>query len=578
MGVMQLIGKKITDWKLLEPNRLITLGVATFIGLYCLAPLFLLVWDSFKHVGVGEIADFSLNFTLDNYIRAYANPRTYTMLANSLGLAFGAIIIGFFFGAAIAFLVERTNTPLRSIAYGIMFVPIIMPGSLEAIAWILLFSPKIGILNKAWFLLGFTEPLFDPYTLTAMFWVEGIGMAPLIFIFLGAAFRNMDPALEEAAYMAGAGRVATLFRITFRLLTPAVAGVLLLRFIRGLESFEVPLIMGLPNGILVFSTNIFVNLRERFPPDYGLGFTYSIILAVIALIGLFLYQRATRGEQKFAAITGKGYRPRMFNLGKWKWAGAGFIFLYLTVAVLLPFGILIWVSFLPYYMVPSQEALSIASLENYSLLYAREDFLVMLKNTLILAVASTAGAMALALLVSWVVIRLKVKGSRILDMMAFAPYAIPSIVIGVTFMLLFLLVPNPIYGTIWILILAYIVNKLPMGSRFTNAGLMQIHKELEEAAAVSGANVFGVIRRVTIPLLLPSLIGGTLYIFLHAVKGMSIAAILYTADTMVLPIYIWQMWENGDIGQVGALSVLLVVILTILTIWSRRLRARRETD
>jgi iron(III) transport system permease protein len=577
MKFLQIIREKIIRWRLLEPNRLITFLVAVFIGFYALVPFFLLLFDSFKHVSITNIFDFSLDFTLDNYIKAYSNPRTYTMLLNSFIFTFGSMAVGAFFGLTIAFLVERTNCPLRNITYGLMFVPMVMPGAVKAIAWILLLSPKIGIFNKVWLSLGFSEPLFNAYSLPAMFWVEGIAMAPLIFVLVGAAFRGMDPALEEAAYMAGAGRVTTFFRVTLRLITPAIAGALLLKFIRGIESFEIPLIMGLPSGILVFSTNIYLTIKEQFPPDFGLGFTYSMTLMVLALIGLGLYQRVTSRSEKFAAISGKGYRPRFFDLGKWKWAGTGFIFFYLTVGILLPFGILLWASFLPYFMPPSQEALSQLTLENYPYIFSRPDALLMLKNTLYLGTIATAGAMALALLVSWIVIRLRVKGSRILDMIAFSPYAIPGIVVGVAFLVIFLYIPNPIYGTLWILVLAYVINFLPMGTRFTHSGLMQINKELEEAAAISGAGVFGVFRRIIIPLLLPSLVAGGLYIFLHAVRVMSTAAILYTADSVILPIYIWRVWEEGGtIGPLGALSVVMIVVLTILTILSRRLRTRRE--
>lgn len=242
--------------------------VSTAAVVCCLGvvPLLFLIWNSFKEVGVGRVADFgTTNFTLINYLNAYGNPRVASMLANSLSFASGALLVALFFGGAMAFLVERTDTPLKGLAVALMLVPLITPSLMQGIAWTLLLHPNIGLLNGAARALGADGPLFSSATMPALWWAEGISLSPLPFLLLGATLRTMDSSLEEAAYVSGANRIHTFFRISVRLLTPAIAGVALLTFVRGIESFDVPLIMGLPAQppIVVFSTLIWLNTEWR---------------------------------------------------------------------------------------------------------------------------------------------------------------------------------------------------------------------------------------------------------------------------------------------------------------------------
>jgi iron(III) transport system permease protein len=550
--------------------------VTAFVGATSLIPVFFLVWDSFKEVYVGNLFDKSLtNFTLVNYRQALADPRAFGMLGDSFFFATGAMAVAFFFGGTIAFLVERTNTPLRNAIYGLMFIPLIMPSMLKAIGWILFLSPTIGLFNRVWLFFGFAQPIFNAYSIPAMFWVEGLSMTPLTFLMLGAALRAMDPSLEEAAYTAGAGKFSTMVRITLRLMTPALAGIALLQFVRGMEAFEVPLLMGASAGIHVFATNIYFAAREINPPLYGQAFVFSLVLIVICMVGLFIYQRIMGRAGQYATVTGKGYRPRLLDLGKWRPAATGFILLFLVFAVILPFLILLYASYLPYYQVPSAKAFSVMSWDNYRSLLSRSDVLLTVKNTALLTTVVSVGGMLIATMVSWIVVRMRAKVGRVLDGLIFVNYAVPGIATGFAFMIFFLTFPNPIYGTIWILVLAYLVNFLPIGTRFTHAGLAQIKAELEEAAASSGAGIFTIMRRVVIPLILPSMIAGGLYIFLLSARVLSSAAILYTPDSMVLSVMIFQLWNEGSIPMVGSLAVLMILVFTILTIISRRLGQRR---
>ncbi|MFC1962481.1 ABC transporter permease [Chloroflexota bacterium] len=562
---------------LLSFRRIVLVLIVAFVGLASLIPLLFLLWDSFKEVSVGNLFDPSLtNFTLKNFREAYADPRSLTMLSDSLFFAFGSMAVAFFFGGTMAFLVERTNTLLRNVVYGLMFIPLVMPSMLKAIAWILLISPEIGMFNRAWLLLPFTEEaLFNAYSIPAMFWVEGLSMSPLTFLMLGSALRAMDPSMEEASYTAGAGKLSTLFRITLPMMTPALAGIGLLQFVRGLEAFEVPLIMGYSSGIQVYSTNIYFAIREVTPPLYGQAFVYSLVLIILSIIGLILYQRFMGHAGQYATVTGKGYRPRLLDLGKWRGAAAAFIFLFLAFSVILPFFVLLYASFLPYYQLPSDISPDLMSMDNYRALYNRRDILLTLKNTAILCGTVSVGGMLIATVISWLVIRMRTKGSRVLDGLLFVPFAIPSIAMAFSFLILFLSIPNPIYGTIWLLVLVYLVRFLPIGTRFTHAGIAQIKVELEEAAASSGAGLLTILRRIIIPLILPSLIAGGLFMLLLSAKVMSSAAILYTPDSMVLSVMIYQLWNEGSIPLVGALSVLMILVFTIISVASRNMGQRR---
>ena len=541
------------------------------IGILIAFPLGLLVINSFREVSVGDLGFSLSNLTLGNYWEAYSNPRTFTMLLNSIWFAFGSMVVAVVFGGTLAFLSDRTNLRFRQFIPVIVMIPLIMPSVVKGIAWIFLLSPRIGLLNQAWRGLGFDGPLLSAYSLPAMIWVEGISMSTLAFLLIGATLRRMDPTLEEAAFGSGASTGKVLFRVTLPLLVPGLAGVVLLLFIRGIESFEIPMLLGFNSRIFVFSTNIYYSLRSAFPPDYGLGFAYSMTLVMFTVAALFLYQRTLSHSERYTVVAGKGYRPRLIPLGSWKYAAFAFVGFYAFIGVLLPFFILVWSSLLPFYQPPSLQALSGASFENYAKVVSAGDFWLTIKNTIILTGVSSVGIMFVAVLASWFIHRTNMKGRKLLDFLIFLPYAVSGVAVGVAFMILFLSFPNPIYNTIWIIVLAYMVNYLPIGSRFTHAAVVQIHKELEEAAWASGAGFWTTLRVIWVPLLIPALVNGALYVGILTMKVLSIAVLLYGPDSTVLSVYLWRVWDAGNPGEASALSVLLVIVLGALTLGARRL-------
>jgi iron(III) transport system permease protein len=381
----------------------------------------------------------------------------------------------------------------------------------------------------------------------------------------------MDPSLEEAALGSGASVLKTQLRITLPLLMPGLAGVSLLLFIRGIEAFEVPLGLGMASGIYVFSTNIFYTVHGTFPPDYGLGFAYAITLVVVSILALLVYQRQMRRSERFTVVMGKGYRPRRVKLGRARYLGWGFMAFYGMVAILLPVFILVWGSLLPYYKQPSMAALDMVTTKHYVNVLTSPTFYMSIKNTLVLGVTSSVAIMFLAVVSSWFIFRTNIRVRRLMDFVIFLPYAISGLVMALGFLILFLAFPNPLYGTIWLIAIAYTVRFLPTGSRFTHAAVVQIHKELEEAAWASGANFWTTLRRIWVPLLLPALINGWLFIFILSFKVMSIAAMLRSPTNMVLSVYLWMKWTDQGLGPASATAVLLLLVLGAVTIMARRL-------
>ena len=523
-------------------------------------PLFMLLLGSFQM----EVAPREFVTTLKNYQNAYASQYTYSTFKNSVIFASGSAGLSFLFGTVLAWLVERTNTPLRVVFIPIAVVPLILPGVLESIAWIFLLSPKFGYINVALMSLsGLESAPFNVFSLPGMIWVHSVGQVPLAFLMMVAAFKSMDPALEESAMMSGANTPQTLRRITLRLLMPTSASVLLILFVRTLESFETPALIGIPARIYVYTSEIYLAFNE-YPPDYGRGAALAVGLLILSAAGVWLYTRSTREGKRFQTVTGKAFRPRQFDLGPWRWVGFGFLMVYFLVVVLLPFLVMLWASFLPFFATPNLDALQKLSFENYQYLFGFRPFWDAMKNSIILAFMSASAAMVLTSLIAWIVYKSRLPGSWMLDFLAFVPITVPGIVLGMALILLYVAFPIPIYGTIWVLLIAYVTRYIPYGMRTASGAILQIHSELEEAAAASGASWWETFKRVTLPLLRPGIVAGWIYIFIVSFREFSTSVLLATGESRVLSILLFTMFEQGQVTVVAAIGILM--ILTLLTI------------
>jgi iron(III) transport system permease protein len=555
----------------LNAQALILIGAIIFVLYLAGVPLVMLLYGSIRSAPIGEPG---ATYTIQNYVKAYFDKEFYVLFLNSIYYAIGVCSLTFLIGTFLAWVSERTNTPLKKLFVVMALIPFIIPGILSTIAWILLLSPKIGLINlviKG--LLGLESAPFNVYSMWGMIWAESIHLYPLVFLLMSAAFRNMDTSLEEAALTAGSSTLATFGRITLPLMRPAMFSVMLIVFIRGIEAFEVPALIGVPAKISVFTTKIFLAIHQ-FPSDFGLAGAYAVTLLGISTVGVLIYGKITRREERYATVTGKGYRPRVIDLGVWKYLTCALSILIFFLAVIMPVFVLLWSSFIPYYGVPSWELAEKMTWANYKYIINYPLAATAFKNSFYLSVGSATIVMLLTSVIAWVTVKTKLPGRAFLDTLTFIPIAMPGIVLGVSLIWVYLTIPIPIYGTIWVLLLAYVTKYIPYGIRAASASMIQINKELEEASLTAGGTWFQTFRKVILPLLMPGFTAGWIYISIIALRELSTSILLYSYNSTVLSIMAFDLWEGGQYTYVCALGVMMVLLLVVMAFTARKLGAK----
>lgn len=545
--------------------------VVLAVAWLALVPLVFLVWQSFMTPGTAASPSVA---TLGNFVEAYTNPETFRLFVNSLIFASGTACLALVVGGFLAWLNERTNTPFKMLFYAAAIVPLVIPGILFTVAWIMLASPKIGIFNLlARNIFGIQQPIVDVYSMAGMIWVDGLHYSPIAFMLLSAAFRSMDPSLEESAMMSGASIRQIAMRITFKLAWPAVLGSFLILFVRALESFEVPALLGLPVGIQVFTSSIYKAIHE-YPSNIGLASAYAITLLAIASFGIYFQSRLVSRGSRYSTVTGKGFRPRPMDLGVWRIPAAFVLIVYVLLVVVLPFLVLLWSSLQKYYSVPSYAALKNISFAAYVKMinYPTVDRAVI--NSLILSLGSAAIVMLMTSVICWIVVRTKLPGRWVLDNLTSLPMVFPGLVLGLSLMICYLYLDIGIYGTLWIMMIAYVTRFMPYGMRYNMTSMLQIHKELEESAAMSGASWFTTFWRILLPLLKPGLLAGWIYVVVVSVRELSSSVLLYSSGSEVVSIVIWELWQNGQYVELSAFGVMLIAALFIIVIIAQLLGRR----
>src|SRR5688572_26578444 len=480
-----------------------------------------------------------------------------TLLSNSMIFSVGSAGIALVYGTLLAWLAERSNAPFRKLAYVSAYVSFAIPGIIKVVGWIMLLGSKAGFLNApavAWT----GQAFFNIFSMSGMILIESFLWIPIVFLLMSTPFRSMDPSLEEAATTAGSSGWQVFRRVTFPLAIPSVLAVLILTFIRSLEAFEIPALIGIPAGVEVLTTKIYLQIKGGLIPKYGEASAYSIILIALVGLGLIPYYRITSKTYKFTTISGKNFRPNRIELGKWRPLGA-FLMLALPLLQFLPIVAIAWSSFLPFAQVPSRKALSMLTLNNYATAFADSSIIRSVLNSLTVSISSATVAIIITFFAAWLIVRASIKSRWLLDQMAMLPLVFPGIVMGIAILKMYLILPVPVYGTIWILVLAFIARYLPYGIRFSHSALLSLHKELEEGAMASGASWFQMVRHVVVPLIMPALLAGWIYIFLITFKELSIALLLYSPGSQVVAVTIWELWDNGHVGELAAFSLVIAV-------------------
>ncbi|CAN7715216.1 ABC transporter permease [Neorhizobium tomejilense] len=544
-----------------NPTLWLSIVIGAVLAILVVPPVVILIARSLSVTSPD--ASFG-GFTIVHFTRFLTASGVFTSVYNSVVFAAFSTVVALVFGGVQAWLVERTNMRFKPLAYLTTIISLGTPYILYVGAWLFLLG-RAGPLNDLYrTLTGQRDVLLDVYSMTGMILIEGFLWSPLVFLLLSATFRVANADLEEAARMSGANIFQTIWTVSIKMSMPAILALALFVFIRAIEAFEVPAMVGIPGGINVLTTDVYKSIKETIPPDLGYASAYSVILLIVVGILLYFYGKLAKNAGKYSSITGKSFRPRPFNLGPYRWVAEALVIFNFVLLLLLPLLALLWLALQPFMRAIRISALPVMSLKNFQTVLASEHYRELALNTVFVGAIAATVAVVLTFFVGWLSARRK-PGGVLLDQLATAPLIFPGIVMGVAFMMIFLSMPLPLYGTLWALALTYTVRYLPYGLRYSYAGVLQIHQELEEAAGVAGAGPITMLRKVMAPLLSPALISAWLFIFLIATKELAVAALLAGPNSQVVAVSMYDLWVNGQGGELAAFGLIWAAVMTCLS-------------
>ena len=533
------------------------LVASAIAGAAIITPVLVVMWRSFTTGKLG----FTVGLNLNNYLRVFNDRDLMPMLSNSIIYAGGAALLGTGLGAFLAWIVARTNTPGKGLVELMPLYPILMPPIMKNIAWILLLAPRSGILNgMLQQFLGIDTLVFNAFSMAGMIWVFGLACVPLGYLFLLPVFLSFDPSLEESAYIAGSKPVRTMFKITFPLALPAFTSALVLNFLRGLRSFETPVLQGTPGNIKVFVSRVYDSMALEF--NTGLATAYSVVLVVMSIITLYFYIRATRFSERYATITGKGYRVKVIDIGPWKYLTFAAVLIYFLAGIVIPFIVLIVVSMIPYFDYDTFMRFPFnAVLTNYYTVFRHPSFMTGLYNSLILSVTIAVVTVLTGIVMAFTIYRTRAAGTKVFEFIGTLPLAFPPLVLSVGLLIIF--IGTPLYNSLWALGLGLFVAYFPYAFRNASGAIVNIHKELDEAAWVHGARWRHVFFKITLPILKPSVGGALFYIFIEAIRNVDVAVLLTSPGKEYGPVTLFEYFRVGQWAEAAAGGVIYLIILIV---------------
>jgi iron(III) transport system permease protein len=538
------------------------LSIAGCAGLSILALLAMIVWMSLRSGVPGQES----TYTLKNYVTLLGDPYTYRVMKTTLLFAAITIAVSVPLGFIFAWFIERTNMPGKTLAMSVLSIGILFPTFLKAMGWVFLLHPRIGVINIFFMqLFGFSQAPLNIATVPGIGFVQGMTLVPLAYVMISAALRSMNPALVEAANVHGVSQWRTLIRIELPLIWPALFSAVIWMLTVAIAAFDVPGVIGMANNILTFTTAIYymINPNEGLP-RYGLCGAYGSIMVCVSLILMIPYFRALKQSHRYQIISGKSYQSRPVDLGRWRWIAWALLGSYFLLAFILPLLAIFWVSLLPYVQAPSWQTLKVISFERYTQIAFDRALLDAALNTLILMVVVPTAIVIICTAISWIVTRSRLRGRVVLDAIAFLPHPVPHILFALAIAYLALLVSNviPLYGTIYVLMAVYVVCWISFGTRVLNNSMIQVHRELEEAAQVGGASIFRILTKVIAPLIKPGLIYAWIWTSLSAYRELTMAVFLSSPKSQVLSTYIWGQWHGGGLGDAAAIAIMMIAVMS----------------
>ncbi len=539
-------------------EHLVMGGAMLALVVLVVLPLVSLVWGSVRN------AD---GFTLDHFQRAFTNRLYYQALENSLVLGFSTAVFSVAVGLPMAWAVSRSNVPAKGFIRFTANLSYLTPPFLTAIAFVNLFSPNAGLLNRvARDVLGVPELTFNIFSMSGLVLVTVLHTFPYVYLLASSALESVDASLEESARMLGAGNLRTALTITAPLVAPSVLAGALLAFVNALALFGSQAIIGLPGRIFTLPTRIYTLFD--YPPQYGLASALSLIFVAITVVALWL-QRSYLAKRSYVTVVGKGVRPQLVELGRARWGVFAFCLGVFVVAVVLPYTTLLAVSISKSWGLEFWRNLTI---QHYRwILVDYDPTRRAIVNSLGLAAAAATIVVLIGAVISWIDMRTKLPGRKLLDYVSLVPLGLPGIVMAVALIQFWLKAAPALYGTLAIILLAYAGRFIPLGVRAASASLRQIDPSLEEGARISGASWGRTMWSVTLPLMRPGLFAGWLLVFVPAIQELSASILLFTSSTMTLAVAVYNLYENGYLEPVAALSIVNMFIIGAAMWLARRL-------
>jgi iron(III) transport system permease protein len=554
-----------------RPLRVLVLllffAVMVFMTAY---PVGLLFVNSFHVSRPGEPGVWGLQ----GWIEAFSDGSMPAALMNTFSLAIVRTVITTVLAIFFAWVITRTDTPFKSFIEFMLWLGFFLPALPMTIGWILLLDPRFGVANK-WImgLFDLSKAPLNIYSYWGIVWAHLAFSTSIRFLLLTPAFRAMDAALEDAARVSGSGDAGTLLRITVPILAPAILATTALGFIRSLESFEIEVVLGIRAGIYVYSTKIWDYLHWE-PPSYGPATALSslFLLTIFALIWL---QRNLLGSREYTTVTGRSYTARPNNLGQWRWLTFALCLLFIIVMIFLPLSVLIMGTFMRLFgFFNIQNAWTF---RHWAEAFDDPIFLRSLKNTLFLGLGAALTGVFFYALVSYVVIRSRLKGRAFLDFLSWLPWALPGVLISLALLWVFLGSGKlfiPLYGTIYLLILAIIIKELPLGTQVFKASILQISHELEEASYTSGAIWIQTFQRIFVPLLMPTLFAVGLIVFISAVRDIPTVVFLASSRSETISLLMLDYLAGAEFEKSTVIGVFIVLVIIVAALIGRALGVR----
>jgi iron(III) transport system permease protein len=538
-------------------------GILIVLAFLVLYPLTTLLLGALTNANPVVEGIHARDLSLTNFIAVLVNPNVHAALSNSLVVCGAGTVVAVVVGLTFSWVVVRTDTPCKRLIATASMLPLFVPPLVAAVAWSILGSPKSGLLNTIFASVGI-EWRVNVYSMMGLIVVFGMYYAPYVYMFTAAALRNMDPALEEAAEVSGASAARTLLTVTFPLILPAIVSGMLLSFVVMLGIYGIPAVLGTPANIPMLTTYIF-KLTAWSPPLYSTAAAVAIILMVVTGLFVWLQQKVLSGRS-YTTVAGKAFRPAQLRLGPWRYFTLCLAVLYLFVVAVLPTVALVVASFRKFLFIRNVEALfdlrAYGSV-HYDRLFANPLMLRSVVNTMEVGVITAVFGGLLAFAIGYTVTRTQVPGRKSIDVISTLPIAIPGLVVGVAYLWAWIGLPGGLYGTIWILALAFIARFMPDTIKALSSSLMQIHRELEEASWICGKGIVGTIRTIVLPLARPGVVAAMALLFILAIRELGSSLFLYTSETMVMAVLLLDYYEGGNVGITAAFSLVQTILLAV---------------